>query len=342
MADKFKFIIIAILAMTMMVITATAFDEPAKSVTITRNGEVTEYETEVDTIGEFLSEQNYAVNKQLNIYDRKDEMLQATNELTIYYDVPVTINLDGVEEVKYYKEGTTVGEVINDVETTTESKVVYALDNKDEKINKPHHISLQTVNTTQFTKTEEIPYEKETVKTDELYEGESKVTQEGKNGTVEKYTKVTYYGSEEVSREELEPKVLVQPVNEITLIGTKEKPVPVEEKPEPTPEPQPESSNNGGNLTPNGDSYSKAYTMSASAYCINGYTASGTQTHYGTVAVDPNVIPLGTRLYIPGYGYAVAEDTGGAIKGNKIDVWVPSYDEAIQFGRRDVTVYVLN
>ena len=60
------------------------------------------------------------------------------------------------------------------------------------------------------------------------------------------------------------------------------------------------------------------------------------------VAVDPDVIPLGTRLFIPGYGEAVAADTGGAIIGNRIDLVMDSYGEAMDFGRRDVTVYVLD
>ena len=62
----------------------------------------------------------------------------------------------------------------------------------------------------------------------------------------------------------------------------------------------------------------------------------------GVVAVDPDVIPLGTRLFIPGYGEAVAADTGGAIVGNRIDLVMDSYGEAMDFGRRDVTVYVLD
>ncbi|MDD6164390.1 MAG: 3D domain-containing protein, partial [Anaerovibrio slackiae] len=60
------------------------------------------------------------------------------------------------------------------------------------------------------------------------------------------------------------------------------------------------------------------------------------------VAVDPDVIPLGTKVYIPGYGTAVAADTGGAIRGNKIDLCMESYGEAINFGRRSVEVYILN
>ena len=67
----------------------------------------------------------------------------------------------------------------------------------------------------------------------------------------------------------------------------------------------------------------------------------------GAIAVDPNVIPLGSKLYIVSadgeylYGYCVAEDTGGAIKGNTVDLYYNTYDECIQFGRRDVLVYVI-
>lgn len=92
--------------------------------------------------------------------------------------------------------------------------------------------------------------------------------------------------------------------------------------------------------------YSDALYMEASAYlptdgggaCI---TASGMVAQRGVVAVDPDVIPLGTRLYIPGYGEAIAADTGGAIVGNKIDLCMEDYGEAMEFGRRDITVYVL-
>ena len=87
--------------------------------------------------------------------------------------------------------------------------------------------------------------------------------------------------------------------------------------------------------------------MEATAYIPsdgdgNGITATGMVAQHGVVAVDPNVIPLGTRVYIPGYGEAIAADTGGAIYGDRIDLCMDSYGEAMQFGRRYVTVYVLN
>jgi len=97
--------------------------------------------------------------------------------------------------------------------------------------------------------------------------------------------------------------------------------------------------------------YKKKLTMEATAYepgpvsngrWATGYTACGYKAGYGVVAVDPRVIPLNTRLYIEGYGYAIAGDTGGAIKGNIIDLGFETLEECYEFGRRDVVVYILD
>ena len=72
-----------------------------------------------------------------------------------------------------------------------------------------------------------------------------------------------------------------------------------------------------------------------------GLTSTGVVPYHGVVAVDPDVIPYGTRMYIPGYGFAVAADCGGAINGNTIDLFMEDYGDAISWGRRDVTVYFL-
>jgi 3D (Asp-Asp-Asp) domain-containing protein len=82
-----------------------------------------------------------------------------------------------------------------------------------------------------------------------------------------------------------------------------------------------------------------AYTADCSG--CSGVTAIGLPAGHGIVAVDPRVIPLGTRLFIPGYGLAIAGDTGGAIVGRRIDLGFDSERDAIEFGRRDVTVYRL-
>ncbi len=93
--------------------------------------------------------------------------------------------------------------------------------------------------------------------------------------------------------------------------------------------------------------YTDVVWMEASAYlptdgggdCI---TATGLPAQHGVVAVDPDVIPLGTRLYIPGYGFAIAADTGGMIEGYMIDLCMEDYEACMEFGRRDIDVYVLD
>ena len=79
-------------------------------------------------------------------------------------------------------------------------------------------------------------------------------------------------------------------------------------------------------------------TVSSTGYALSGRTATGIPAGYGVVAVDPSVIPLGTRLTIPGYGEGVAADTGGGVRGNTIDVWFPTLAQARAWGRRTVTI----
>jgi len=81
-------------------------------------------------------------------------------------------------------------------------------------------------------------------------------------------------------------------------------------------------------------------TVTATAYTLQGNTATGAPVGYGVVAVDPSVIPLGTRITIPGYGEGVAADTGGAIQGAVIDLWFPTAAQAAAWGRRTVTITV--
>lgn len=94
--------------------------------------------------------------------------------------------------------------------------------------------------------------------------------------------------------------------------------------------------------------YRAVHTVEATAYTPDlngygsGYTATGVKAAEGQIAVDPRVIPLGSKVYVEGYGHAIATDTGGAIKGNRIDVVIEGMDRAYRFGRKEgIKVYVL-
>lgn len=93
--------------------------------------------------------------------------------------------------------------------------------------------------------------------------------------------------------------------------------------------------------------YGRVLYVEATAYSsqdpgLGRYTARGNLVGYGIISVDPSVIPLGTRVYIPGYGEAVADDTGSAIIGNRIDIAFDTHAEAIKFGRQSIEIYILD
>lgn len=158
-----------------------------------------------------------------------------------------------------------------------------------------------------------------------MAKGEQKIVQEGHAGQVSIKERVYLQGDKIIRTKELSSKVIKDMVPKIIKEGTREKIV----------------QTSRGNVR-----YSKVLKMNATAYTASdgngdGITASGIPATRGVVAVDPEVIPLGTRLYIPGYGEALAADTGGAIQGNRIDLVVDSYGEAMNFGRQDIDVYIL-
>ncbi|MGG5461800.1 3D domain-containing protein [Clostridium sp. B9] len=108
------------------------------------------------------------------------------------------------------------------------------------------------------------------------------------------------------------------------------------------------NSSGGSNVTPpSGDgNYKKTLSVEATAYSGGTLTAMGLRpvrnpSGISTIAVDPSVIPLGSKVYIPGYGYAIASDTGGAIKGHIIDLYMNSHSECISWGRRQVTLHIV-
>lgn len=178
---------------------------------------------------------------------------------------------------------------------------------------------------------EEIPFNTQRQDDSNLTKGLTKVVTKGKPGLKEKVIEHAVAGNKELGQVVKEEKILVQPVTQVIRVGTK-----VPRRPTLASLPGPQVTRG-----------SRSLIMVATAYAAGtggaGWrTATGTGVYRGIVAVDPRVIPLGTRLYIEGYGPAIAADTGGAIRGNRIDLGFGSRAEALQFGRRSVVVHILN
>ena len=120
----------------------------------------------------------------------------------------------------------------------------------------------------------------------------------------------------------------IKPVDELILVGTK---------------PEEEETQNQSTPSQTAPSGGRVMVVQATGYTHTGNrTATGTIPRRGTIAVDPRVIPLGTRIYVPGYGYGVAEDTGGAVNGRIIDLFFNTRTEAINWGRRTVQIKILD
>ncbi len=216
------------------------------------------------------------------------------------------------------------------------------------------YVNRLTVETT--TEEVEVPYETVRVADDTMNKGDEEVTTEGQNGVqLDTYEVRTLNG--ETTTTLISSEVTVEPVNEVITYGTKETGKATG------------FTNNGSSLdltsetityvdttaktftTSSGEtySYSKALTCTGYAYCQpGGVTATGTAARQGAIAVDPSVIPLGSRLFVIAsdgsvvYGFATAEDTGGNINGNTVDLYYNTESLCLSFGRRNVTVYVLD
>lgn len=200
----------------------------------------------------------------------------------------------------------------------------------------------------------------------------------GQNGLTHVKSEVTYRNGKEVSRVVVQETVKMKPVTQLVIRGVDRTIMEQPADPEPTEQAAPAassgtasgssssgSSSSGGSrydgsaetdgnviMTSSGESYTyvDVMTCSATAYTCEGYvghTYSGTLARVGAIAVDPTVIPLGTKMYVVSndgqyvYGYCVAEDIGGGIKGNKIDLYFDTYAECWDFGVRMCTVYIL-
>ena len=162
---------------------------------------------------------------------------------------------------------------------------------------------------------EATDYKSETEYTSDLLEGETKVTTKGVKGEDRVTYEVEYLGGEEQSRKEVARETVKKPVTEIVAEGTA--------------------------VSYNGVKYSKVITAVATGYTHTGHrTATGTKPHRGTMAVDRRVIPMGSYGFVPGYGEVHAEDTGGAIKGNRIDLFFETRGQAVSWGRRTVELYI--
>ena len=299
-------------------------------------GQTVEAVTMKNTVGELLDEQQINLNQGDVVTPSLETKLERKQSIAIQRAVAVTLQADNNQTV-IYTVNQTVGELLEEAGITLGEADICNYSMED-SIEADMLVEVNRISEELVTVEEEIPCNRVTTKSYSLPKGQDKVIQEGENWIAQAHYMVTMRDGEEIGREAVGYDVIKEPVDHIVEIGALEVV-----------------------MTSRGDVRARAsYVMNATGYDVSyestgknpgepgfGVTATGVRAAYGVVAVDPSVIPLGSRLYIQSadgsyeYGYAIAADTGGAIKGNKIDLCFSSRSEALAFGRRNVVVYVL-
>lgn len=287
-----------------------------------------------------LSEAGFALEED-DFYTT--ETTDGVSEITVQRAMKITIDHCG-QIVETSSHGETVGEVLTRLGIQLDEEYSASYEADTQVFNGMYiHVDRTIQNSESYVI--EIPFEISSYEDPTLPAGQEKVLVEGVNGQIQRTAKVVYVNAEEQSRTILEENVLQPTVNRVVAIGTGE--------------------NVGGKITqpligdgvivlPTGEvlTYTRKDTYLATAYThtdegCNTTTATGTQVRVGTVAVDPTVIPYGTRMFIISkdgsyiYGIGTAEDCGGAILGNRLDLYFPTTEECFAFGAKDCTVYFL-
>lgn len=328
-------IIVAVLTISTLLISATRF---SKDIKIVMNGETIEVSTYRAKVGDALKAANIEVGRKDKIIPATQSVVTDNMTITIRKAVPITVMVDGKELQLNSSE-----EVISDM-LKAEGII---LNEKDKispeltaSITEDLSIKITRVEEKLVTSTEKIPYKTISQQDSNMQKGSTKVLKDGEDGEKEVTTKIIYEDGKEVSRERVGEAVTKAAINKVVAVGNLSW----------------FSPSRGGNKV----YYTNKIRMKATSYTANfqctgknpgdkgfGITATGTKAKrvvngYSTVAVDPDFIPLGTKLYIEGYGYAIAEDVGGGVNGKIIDLYFePGSDEFRKWFTHYVNVYIV-
>lgn len=298
-----------------------------RHVSVTGLGGTIEFQTREKDLAAALKAHGITVGPNDRVTPSLDTTLRDKQQITVHIQkaVPVHVLVDG-KSIDTESAAPSVGDLLADLSVVLGPKDVVSVDTAAAVV---ADMEIQIVRRAERVdiSQEEIPFDLVRQEDRSMMAGETREIQSGAPGLKE-VKRITYLeDGNEVGSEVVEENVLKEPVSRIVAYGT------------------------GGVVSRGGRDYrySRRLVLTATGYTAglesnpqgNGYTYTGMRAEYGVVAVDPRVIPLYTRLYIEGYGPAIAADIGGAIQGNRIDLCFNSLAEARAFGVRPVTVYVL-
>lgn len=325
MKKRVRITLLVVVLFILGTISITAYQSLSKVVTLIDDGKVTQYQTDAKDLQELLKQLNINLDNKDDIKPSLDAEIEDNMKIIINRWKPtVEFTLNG-QTTQFKTNLKTVGDIITAKNLQAEQDLSVT-PSQDTFITDQINIVVNTKEMKILTEQRPIGFEIIEKTTTELEPGQTKITQEGKNGLKKVTVEQVFFGGKMIEENVTEVVIEEEPQDQIMLVGIKN----LIQDP----------------FTSQSYEYTKVYNMEATAYSNQGgdgrgITASGIRTFVGVVAVDPKVIPLGTKLYVEGYGVALAADTGGAIKGHKIDLFFHTERECYNFGRRQRTVYVL-
>lgn len=308
---------------------------PAVQVKITDKKDSEVIWTTADTVQELIDEENIELSKHDVIKPKLGDKI--TGKMDIKIDRAFKIELadganDKTEEV--WSTSTTVADFLSqqDIKLGKLDRVEPKL---DETVKENDVIKVIRVEKVTDVVEEPIEYAVVTKKDDSLKKGSEEVLEKGQDGLLKKEFEITRENGKEISRKLLSEEKVKESKDHIVAVGTK------------VSQPVTKVASRGETNESSGkEMYVSSTAYTAGCNGCSGVTATGLDLKANpgakVIAVDPSVIPLGTKVYVEGYGYAVASDTGSAIKGNKIDVFFSSKSDAYRWGRKQVKIRVLN
>ncbi|MDR0270124.1 ubiquitin-like domain-containing protein [Paenibacillus sp.] len=323
-----------------------------KQVFLVVDGQVKSIQTHKSVLQEVLEEQAISLKPEDQISMSLSGPLQDGDKVVIDRAFPVQLTADGAKE-NWFTTKDTVGDVLKEkgISLKDTDKVTPAL---TESIAGQTDIRIVRVNRQVVERQERLPFRVIKTADPSLIAGEVRIVQKGTPGVMVQHIEKVYHDGEMVSMRMVGKEVQTKTLDKVIAVGTKKKPAPAvvqtaDVKLAGTVKTnKAANSNNRASKAGVDFSYKKLIQVSTTAYSANEpgigtRTATGTRVTEGrTIAVDPNVIPLGWWVYIEGVGFRRAEDTGGAIKGNKIDIYYDSVKRANSFGRKSgLKVYVI-
>ncbi|WP_290459815.1 3D domain-containing protein [Romboutsia ilealis] len=213
----------------------------------------------------------------------------------------------------------------------------------DQKISDGDKIEVIEVAEKTIKENKEIPFEVNIVEDKNILKGETKVEVEGQPGNNELLYKITYHNGKQVEKKFIKEVVLTEPVDKVIKKGTKVELQVASSRGEITRSKSTSYSNSSSKCnSSSSNSNRKHISVVATAYTGNSITSTGINPKWGTIAVDPSVIPYGTKVYIPQFDKTfIAEDCGSAIKGNKIDIYMNDEEAVKNWGRKRIDIYIV-